>query len=158
MDTQELRKCLGKFTTGVTVVTCKTETGKHGFTVNSFTSVSLDPPLILICVDRRTKAAKYLVGKPFSITILSSVQEKEALHFAGKPQDSFIPEWVEGECAPYLKGALASLQCEPWKSYEEGDHFVVLGKVKTFTHTKSEPLIFYNGQLMSMPLVSESKM
>lgn len=88
MDTREFRNCLGHFVTGVTVITFQTEKGPHGITVNSFTSVSLAPPLILISIDRKNKSCTYLKNKSFTVNILKDDQEDVAMHFAGKPLEN----------------------------------------------------------------------
>lgn len=87
MDTRELRNCFGCFATGVTVITWMNDDGqRRGITVNSFTSVSLDPPLVLISIDKKTKAFEELKNKSFVINILSADQAAYALQFAGRPQ------------------------------------------------------------------------
>lgn len=146
MDVRELRNCFGRFATGVTVVTCAHEQGKHGLTANSFTSVSLDPPLVLVSVDRRTKALPYLKKNQFTINILRDNQQDTALHFAGKTQDPAPFEWDEMR----IKGALAYMECEPWAEYDGGDHVLFVGKVVRFNYEEGEPLAFYSGKFTKM--------
>lgn len=151
MDKLELRNCLGRFATGVTVTTCETDNGNHGFTANSFTSVSLDPPLILVSVDRKTKASDYLKNNNFTVNVLKANQKNVAMHFAGRPQDPFPIEWEKGEYAPRLKDTLAYFECEPWKEYDGGDHVLFIGKVKEFAacENDNDALVFHNGKLSS---------
>lgn len=86
IDPRELRQCLGHFTTGVTVITCNGEDGEpHGATVNAFTAVSLDPPLVLVSLDRRSRLCGLIDSRPFTVNVLESHQKDLALHFAGKP-------------------------------------------------------------------------
>ncbi|MFC5605082.1 flavin reductase family protein [Sporosarcina koreensis] len=142
MDVRELRNCFGRFATGVTVVTCAHEQGKHGLTANSFTSVSLDPPLVLVSVDRRTKALPYLKDNQFTVNILRDNQQDTAMHFAGKTQDPAPFEWD----GTRIKESLAYLECEPWAEYDGGDHVLFVGKVVRFNYEDGEPLAFYSGK------------
>jgi flavin reductase (DIM6/NTAB) family NADH-FMN oxidoreductase RutF len=103
VDPAALRSCLGHFATGVTVITCDGDGSPHGATVNAFTAVSLDPPLVLVSLDRKSKACKYLDGSPFTVNMLTEPQDDVALHFAGRPRIR-APEWKPGEAglAPRL--------------------------------------------------------
>lgn len=142
LDVRELRNCFGRFATGVTVVTCAHEQGKHGFTANSFTSVSLDPPLVLVSVDRRTRALPFLKDNHFTINMLKEEQRSVAMHFAGKPETNPPFEW-EGT---RVKNSLAYIDCEPWAEYDGGDHVLIVGKVKKFDYHDGAPLGFYSGK------------
>src|SRR3954465_7893460 len=83
---RELRQCLGHFTTGVTVITCAGADGApHGATVNAFTAVSLEPPLVLVSLDRRSRLCALLEAAPFTVNVLEASQKDLALHFAGRP-------------------------------------------------------------------------
>ncbi|MFF5990982.1 flavin reductase family protein [Prauserella flavalba] len=146
-DPRTLRTCLGRFATGVTVVTCEGDSAAHGATVNSFTAVSLEPPLVLVSLDRNTKACKYLDGKPFTINVLREPQQDLALHFAGKPMAE-EPEWEHpgGDLAPRLAGALATIACAPWRSYDGGDHVLYLGEIREIDFDDGDPLVFYAGK------------
>lgn len=147
IDPRELRRCLGHFATGVTVVTCRgRDSAPHGATVNAFTAVSLEPPLVLVSLDRRSRICKYLDGAPFTVNVLTEPQDHVALHFAGKPM-SRAPEWErpDPELAPRLAGSLATISCGPWCAYDGGDHVLYLGEVRDFTSTGGEPLVFYLG-------------
>lgn len=157
-DQRELRNCLGRFATGVTVVTYRGEDGeRYGFTVNSFTSVSLDPPLVLVSIDRRAKAFRQLVGRPFTVNILAADQAALAWQFAGKPQDGLDVPWEEGESSPRLRGTLGHLVCTPWQTYDGGDHVLYLGEVQAFQYRDGEPLIFYSGKMTALPSVTQAK-
>ncbi|WP_033289111.1 flavin reductase family protein [Amycolatopsis jejuensis] len=142
IDPRELRTCLGRFATGVTVITCAGEDTRHGATVNAFTAVSLDPPLVLVSLDRRTRISAYLPGMPFTVNVLHETQHDVALHFAGRPMDR-EPEWTPDGTA--LCGVVATLTCSPWRNYDGGDHVLFLGKVEELHHTTGEPLLFYGG-------------
>nr|QEO74742.1 flavin reductase domain protein FMN-binding [uncultured bacterium] len=138
--TRELRDCLGHFATGVTVVTCEINGEKHGATVNSFTAVSLDPPLVLVSLDRRSKACQRLDNRPFVVNVLKEDQSDVALHFAGTPAAGLVP-WNGTK----LRDALAHIVCEPWRSYDGGDHVLYLGEIKEIEVHRGEPLVFYRG-------------
>lgn len=146
MNTKELRNCFGHFATGVTVVTCETDGGKHGFTANSFTSVSLDPPLLLVSVDRKTKAFQFLKNNHFTINILKESQKDTAIHFAGRPFDIEPFNWEKGTHCHRLQDSLAYLECEPWAEYDGGDHVLYIGKVIDFEYSEGSPLGYYKGK------------
>ncbi|RST77378.1 flavin reductase [Siminovitchia acidinfaciens] len=148
MDVRELRNCFGCFATGVTVVTWVNDEGqRRGITVNSFTSVSLDPPLLLVSIDKKTKAFEELKNRSFVINILSADQSVYAMQFAGRPQENLIVQWEEdAEKGPRIKGASAHFQCSPWEEYEGGDHLLFVGKVDDFYYDDSESLLFYRGK------------
>lgn len=150
MDTRELRNCFGRFATGVTVVTWKDNDGnRRGITVNSFTSVSLDPPLVLISIDKKAKAFKELQDRPFVVNILSDEQEAIALQFAGRPQEGLIVEWKEdSHIGPRLDHTIATIECTPWKQYDGGDHVLFLGQVEQFSYNDEESLMFFKGKFM----------
>ncbi|MEK5389947.1 flavin reductase family protein [Margalitia sp. FSL K6-0131] len=149
MDVRELRNCFGRFATGVTVVTWNGEDGqRYGITVNSFTSVSLEPPLVLISIDRNAKACKSLKGRPFIINILTKKQEKLAWQFAGKPQQDLTIDWEETPLGPKLKATLATIECTHWQEYEAGDHILYLGKVSHSSYNTGDGLIFYQGKFL----------
>jgi flavin reductase (DIM6/NTAB) family NADH-FMN oxidoreductase RutF len=154
VDPAELRRCLGHFATGVTVVTCAGDramdgtggTARHGATVNAFSAVSLRPPLVLVSLDRRSRACRYLDGRPFTVNVLTEAQDDVALHFAGRPMSSG-PEWAPGEpgLAPRLNESLAWIACTPWGSYDGGDHVLYLGEVQRFGTNGAAPLVFHLG-------------
>lgn len=146
MDPRELRNAFGQFATGVTVVTCTNEAGEpHGATVNAFTAVSLDPPLAQVTLGRNAKACEYLKGKSFAINVLAADQLDVAWHFAGRPADR-TPEWIEGPTAPLLEGAATTISCRPWRTYDGGDHLIVIGEVDAVEITSRAPLLFHGGQ------------
>ncbi|MBM0127400.1 flavin reductase family protein [Pimelobacter simplex] len=145
MEASSLRECLGRFATGVTVVTYWADGAPRGATVNAFSSISLDPPLILVSLSRKAKAAQYLSeGRGFCVNVLSSSQVDLALNFAGRPRHSPIT-WVEGSHAPRLAESHAWLECTPWQIYDGGDHLLHLGEVQDLSFDGSEPLLFYSG-------------
>ncbi|HZJ06507.1 MAG TPA: flavin reductase family protein [Nocardioidaceae bacterium] len=152
-----LRRCLGHFATGVTVITCDGDGESHGATVNAFSAVSLEPPLVMVSVDRKTRICKYLEDKPFTVNVLEKPQDQVALHFAGKPM-SDDPRWeqTDPDLAPQLSGSLATISCTPWRSYDGGDHVLYLGEVQKFASTGAEPLVFYLGAFRHLGPVFET--
>lgn len=147
-----LRQCLGHFATGVTIVTYAGDNGPQGVTVNSFTSVSLDPPLVLVCLDRRSRAIPHVTTRPFAVNVLHAQQQELAWHFAGRPTDVRAPPWGADTVAPLLSDSLAWLACEPWVHHEAGDHLIVVGKVVDFGASGHRPLCFYRGQFVPLTL------
>ena len=150
MDVREFRNCMGRFATGVTVVTCDTEGSKHGFTANSFTSVSLDPPLVLVSVDRKIHALENMKNNHFTVNILKDSQQDLAMHFAGRPLDNPTFEWEKGQNSHRLKKSLAYVECEPWAEYDGGDHVLYLGKVKNFKYNDGDALGYYSGKFFTV--------
>lgn len=146
MDSRELRTAFGRFATGVTVVTCTNDEGQpHGATVNAFTAVSLEPALAQVTLGRSSKACEYLAGKSFAINVLADDQLDVAWHFAGRPADR-APTWLEGPTAPLLAGAATTISCRPWRTYDGGDHLIVIGEVEQVDIAERDPLLFHGGQ------------
>jgi flavin reductase (DIM6/NTAB) family NADH-FMN oxidoreductase RutF len=137
---------LGRFATGVAVVTFAGVEGHHGITVNSFTAVSIDPALVLVSIGRTAHSHDQLIDRPFSVNVLGAEQENVAWQFAGRPNHD--PAWVEGEIAPRLAGALSWFECTPWAAYDGGDHTLFLGKVESFDYRKGDYLGFIAGKFV----------
>jgi flavin reductase (DIM6/NTAB) family NADH-FMN oxidoreductase RutF len=147
IDPRQLRTCLGHFATGVTVVTCGPTAAPHGATVNSFTAVSMEPALVLVSLDRRSRTCGYLEGNPFTVNVLREPQDDVALHFAGRPTDEPVRwEAPTDGLAPRLADSLATVACSPWRSYDGGDHVLFLGEVQEFEYFGGDPLVFYLGK------------
>ncbi|WP_406411169.1 flavin reductase family protein [Streptomyces sp. NBC_01614] len=153
IDAQQLRTCLGYFATGVTVISCAAGDTVHGATVNSFTAVSLDPPLVLVSLARTSKAARLLARRPFTVNVLSEEQHDLALRFAGSaPASGPSPAWLPAPVglAPPLGGSLATFSCSPWATYDGGDHMLFLGLVEHLAHRpEANPLLFHRGSFHS---------
>nr|WP_063810426.1 flavin reductase family protein [Kibdelosporangium phytohabitans] len=141
-----MRDCLGHFATGVTVVTVGTPGDAHGATVNAFVSVSLDPALVMVSLNRRSQLCARLEDSAFGVNILAARQRDLGLHFAGASAGADVPvEWEEFALAPRLRGCLGFLACSPWAVYEGGDHLLYVGEVRHFDHHDGEPLVFHRG-------------
>lgn len=144
------RGSLGRFATGVAIVTFDGATKKrHGITVNSFTSVSMDPPLVLVSIARTARAHDELAGRPFTVNILGAEQRYLAMRFAGRPGPE--PLWVEGKTAPRLSNVLAYFECKPWAAYDGGDHTLYIGEVVDFNYRNGDALAFANSTFTTIP-------
>jgi Conserved protein/domain typically associated with flavoprotein oxygenases, DIM6/NTAB family len=145
----EFRSALGRFASGVTIVTTKTKEDKPiGITVSAFASVSLEPPLILVCIDKRASVHDILEeGHPFSVNILAEDQEILSRRFASKEPDRFAGiGYTEGEAGvPILNGALAAIECRVAHSYSGGDHTIIVGEVERIDVTDGKPLAYFRG-------------
>ncbi len=141
---QSLRSALGRFATGVVVVTFDGADGPRGITVNSFTSVSMDPPLVLVSVARSARAHDTLCDRPFCVNVLAGHQEGLARHFAGKPTGEVA--WVSGVDVPRLAGVLAHLECRPWRNYDGGDHTLFIGEVVDYDYRDGDALGFHSSR------------
>lgn len=139
---------LGRFATGVAVATFKGDDGYHGITINSFTSVSMNPPLVLISIGKNAKSHDQLFDRPFSVNILGAEQEHVAWQFAGRPNHE--PVWVEGEVAPRLAGTISWFECKPWAAYDGGDHTLFVGEVVNFDYRKGDYLGFITGKFVKI--------
>lgn len=148
-DTRAFRQALGAFPTGVAVVTAGE--GKHiGITVNSFTSVSLDPPLVLWCIDRKSdRFHAFTQAQTFTISILGTAHEPVSARLARQgAHDLDGIELLPTELGPpALDDALAWFECERHAVHEGGDHAILVGRVLRFSrHEAGAPLIFFRGQ------------
>jgi flavin reductase (DIM6/NTAB) family NADH-FMN oxidoreductase RutF len=137
---------------GVTVVTVKSSDGPKGITVSSFTSVSLDPPLVLVSIARSTALHKTLMNAPgFAVNFLADDQKSVSDRFAGRMElkDRFeglkFREGLTG--APIIDGARAVIECKAWKAYDGGDHSLLIGEVIEARAVNSKrPLVYYSQQ------------
>lgn len=144
-----LRNALGRFATGVCVVVTTDEDGqRHGCTVNAFTSVSLDPPLLLVAVACKAKAHAALAGRPFTVNVLGAEQTDVALNFAGAPKPEVV-RW-SADHPTRLVGALAWFDCRDWAVYEGGDHSLFVGEVERFACQAGDALGYYEGRFVQI--------
>ena len=153
VDPLELRRAFGHFATGVTVVTYQAADGElRGTTVNSFTSVSLDPPLVLVSLGRQTRAAATLrPGSAFAVNVLHHGQRDLAMHFAGRPQPGTGATWEVRAGVPHLAGCGAYFRCVAQDVHDAGDHVLVVGLVEEFQAHGHPPLLFYRGAFEYLP-------
>ncbi len=145
----EFRRALGHFASGVTVVTSRCEDGLlRGITVSAFTSLSLDPPLVLICIDKKASLHDHLKeGGHFAANILADDQELISRRFASKDADRFEGlGYSAGDTgAPLINGALASIECRIVHVYPGGDHTIVVGEVVVTHVSEGRPLAYFRG-------------
>ncbi len=148
----EFRAVLGRFPTGVTVVATCEEKTPVGLTVNAFASISLDPPLVMISVDRRSHMYDAIPQAGyFAASILTSAQQELSRRFAGQTgdrNDRFhgVGWRTEATGAPILSGALAWVDCRVEAIYPGGDHSIILGRVEALGFTAGDPLLYYRGR------------
>jgi flavin reductase (DIM6/NTAB) family NADH-FMN oxidoreductase RutF len=149
IDKTELRRVMGHFPTGVTVVTTFSKTGQlHGLTINSFTSVSLVPPLVLVCVDKSAESYPcFEESKCFTVNFLAADQEDLSRRFATTGGDKFegVGYRMGANQAPILTGVLAYLECKVVGAYEGGDHTIYVGEIEQAETREAKPLLFYRG-------------
>jgi flavin reductase (DIM6/NTAB) family NADH-FMN oxidoreductase RutF len=154
-DTRAFRNALGCFPTGVAVVTAESP-GPHpkGITVNSFTSASLDPPLVLWCVDRGSERCEtFMTARGFTISVLDAAHRTLSARLARRGEHSLdgialLPTKLG---APALAEALAVFECEREAIHPAGDHVILLGRVMRFSFRKSgSPLVFYRGRYVRL--------
>jgi flavin reductase (DIM6/NTAB) family NADH-FMN oxidoreductase RutF len=143
-----LRKTLGMFATGVTVITTLKGEQVHGMTANAFMSVSLEPPLVLISVDRRTKMCGMLhEGSHYGVSVLCETQSSLSDRFAGRPCDDCpAPRFDLVRQTPLVEGALARFVARVERSYWGGDHSLFLGRVEYARQGPGQPLLFHGGR------------
>jgi flavin reductase (DIM6/NTAB) family NADH-FMN oxidoreductase RutF len=150
-DARTFRDALGCFATGVTIITAMTADGTPiGLTANSFTSVSLDPPLLLVCVANNASSAPVLQqAERFAVNVLQIGQQPTSNRFAGKGEDRFAnTPWEVGEFGtPVLTGSLSSFECARDAVHDGGDHFILVGRVlKAMFEPRRDPLLYFRGK------------
>jgi len=145
---RELRDALGRFGTGVTVVTTMTSDGAVGVTANSFSSVSLDPPLVLWSIARTSRRYPFFAqAEHMAIHVLAENQMPLCRAFAASPHACDEVDWQYGGTgAPLLDGCLARFECERYAEYDGGDHAILVARVLKASVRQGLPLLFYGGQ------------
>ena len=148
-DSQKQRKIMGHFATGVTVVTTDGPAGSHGMTANAVASLSLDPPLVLVAVDKRAALLEYLLkNRCFAVNILRLDQEDLSRRFAAPGPKNFsdlnITTAVTG--SPVLVDGLAFLDCRVHDILPGGDHDIFVGEILAGEYQGGEPLLFFSGR------------
>lgn len=149
IDQREFRATIGLFATGVTVITARSGEETRGMTANAVTSVSLEPLLLLVCIDRRARMAGLIVeAERFAVNILRAEQEALSRHFAGRPDPALAPRFDELAGVPILAASMASLVCAIDRVLDGGDHLIVIGRVEALRRADDAggPLLYYRGQ------------
>jgi flavin reductase len=150
----EFRKAMGCFATGVTIITLDLEGEVHGMTANAFASVSLDPPLLLVCVDHSARTHAHMHAKKrFGINILAENQRKISEYYALPVHTHDHAEEEAGarfdrtaKGTPILHGALAYLECKLQTAQDAGDHTIFIAEVEDVVVREGEPLLFFRGR------------
>jgi flavin reductase (DIM6/NTAB) family NADH-FMN oxidoreductase RutF/DNA-binding MarR family transcriptional regulator len=148
-DSRAYRRALGHFATGVTIITTSADGQLGGMTANSFSSVSLDPPLIQWALGKRSQSLSlFRQAERFAVNVLASDQVELASHFARSGGDKFAGvEWQPGSGgAPLFPGVAATFECRTHSTVDAGDHFIVLGEVERFTRNDRPLLLFSHGR------------
>lgn len=147
---EEFRAALGRFASGVTVVTTRDAKGElHGITVSAFCSVSLEPPMVLICIEKT--AGSHPALEESAVFVVNVLREGEAevseLFASSRPEKFDLIKWTAGiEGVPVLDNALATLECRVKFSYHGGDHSIFVGDVENVTVADGKPLAYFRGQ------------
>lgn len=147
IDQEEFKSTLAKFPSGITIVTVAVEGTLHGMTASAFASVSLEPPLILVCLDKSSRTRELLLeAGAFAVNILAAHQEEAARAFAQAGQKPFekVPHRLGSTGAPLFEEALAWIECGVGQVVEAGDHDVVLGEVVAFEGHDGNPLVYFD--------------
>lgn len=149
VEKEDLRQVMGRYATGAAIVTGSWKGRLYGMTVNSFTSVSLSPPIILFCPDKRSETWPPIwKSRHFAVNILGCDHGELCRRFAKKGEDRFdgIDCVSAANGSPLLHDAVAFLECEVYRVHDGGDHFVTLGRVHDMgVRGESPPLVFYRG-------------
>lgn len=146
MDERTFRDAMGKFTTGVTIITTVVGEEVHGMTANAFMSVSINPKLITVSIDQKAHMhEKIRKASKFAVSVLKQDQVEASMHFAGQKEVKGIEfNWFKG--IPVIKNSLANIVCEVYDSFKAGDHTLYIGKVIELSMEDGDPLVFYEGK------------
>lgn len=149
-DSKELRRVMGLFATGVTVLTTRDDQGRpYGLTANAVTSLSLTPPLLLICIDKKAEThPHFLTARCFVVNILSEDQEELSARFAKSGGDKFgsLAFSTNQDGVPVLEHTLAHLECRILETHEGGDHVIHIGEVHHAEARGGRPLLYFQGK------------
>jgi flavin reductase (DIM6/NTAB) family NADH-FMN oxidoreductase RutF len=151
LSQNDFRRALGSFATGVTVITVDYEGEVHGMTANAFTSVSLDPLLVLVCVDHRARTHTYLhARKRFGVNVLADDQQVISEFYASAAPQGADQAGARFDRTPHatpvLHGALAYLECRLQTAQDAGDHTIFIAEVEDVMVREGQPLLYFRGQ------------
>jgi flavin reductase (DIM6/NTAB) family NADH-FMN oxidoreductase RutF len=151
IERNELRRVMGHFATGVTIITTRSVAGElHGLTANAFTSLSLEPPLLLVCVDKKAESyPAFEESKVFTVNILAEDQEALSRRFAvsggGSKKFEGVAYHLGANGAPIIEETVAYIECSLHAAYDGGDHTIYLGEIQQAEITEGKPLLFFRG-------------
>jgi flavin reductase (DIM6/NTAB) family NADH-FMN oxidoreductase RutF len=152
---REFRQVMGRFATGVTVVTTVERNTVHGMTANGFLSVSLRPPLVLVSLGRCKMNEMLPRSGRYGVSVLSQDQQHFAAHFAAQKTSRIEPTFTWQNGLPLLEGALAHLVCRVVDVHRAGDHVLWIGEVEFLDHRDDEPLLFYTGRFGTLQEIAD---
>jgi flavin reductase (DIM6/NTAB) family NADH-FMN oxidoreductase RutF len=147
MDDRLFRNAMGKFATGVTVISTEHNGDIHGMTANAFMSISLNPKLVLISIGEKAKMLeKIQQSKKYAVNILSHDQQVLSMNFAGQLEKPVDVQFEQLGGLPVIKDALAQISCQVVNEVQAGDHVLFIGKVTDINMTEQDPLLFFSGK------------
>ena len=152
---REFRQVMGRFATGVTIVTTVERNVVHGMTANGFLSVSLRPPLVLVSLGRCRMNEMLPRSGRYGVSVLAHDQQHFAAHFAAQKPSAVDPTFTWQNGLPLLDGALAHLVCRVVDVHRAGDHVLWIGEVEYIDHRDDEPLLFYTGRFGTMREIAD---
>ena len=153
---RRFRDVMGRFATGVTVITAVADGRTHGMTANGFMSVSLEPPLVVISVRRESKMIGSIeTAGAYGVSVLAYEQAFLSKHFAGRPVEGLEEPFVEVDGVPVISGAIAHIVAKVMDRHVVGDHVLFVGEVTTADHLSGDPLIFHSGAYHALSSVEE---
>ena len=150
----EYRQAFVNFSTGVTTITCMSQNGPLGITVNSFTSVSLEPPLIMWCLNKQSKRfSSFMDAENFAVHVMPAGSKNLCVSFSQSAQAFRHTDWsLSAQQVPLLKSSLACFECRQFADYDGGDHSIVLGLVELVSTSNGVPLTFAQGRFIDSDL------
>lgn len=147
LDDRLFRNAMGNFATGVTVITTEVNEAAHGMTANAFVSVSLNPKLVLVSIDKNARMLEFIrSAQKFAINILTSEQQIESMKFAGQTKEETPYHFDCFKDFPAIKDSLATMTCNVCQEVEAGDHILFIGEVTGLRTNEGDPLLFYKGK------------
>ena len=153
MDPGEFRNAIGRFLTGVTVITTAHGGMLHGITASAVASLSIDPPTLLVCLNKQstTRGAITAAGR-FIVNVLAAEQAELALHFASKSTEKFVRLQVETSLhgLPRLPGAIATIDCRVTSEVDGGTHSIFIGRAETAATADARPLSYFRGRFVQV--------
>ncbi|ASN53364.1 flavin oxidoreductase [Sinomonas cellulolyticus] len=153
---RRFRDVMGRFATGVTVITTQSEGQTHGMTANGFMSVSLEPPLVVISVRCESKMIGSIdAAGAYGVSVLGFEQAFLSRHFAGRPAEGLEEPFVEIDGIPLIRGAIAHIAAKVVDRHVVGDHVLFVGEVTTAEHVSGDPLIFHGGSYHALSDMGE---
>ncbi|WP_413299779.1 flavin reductase family protein [Bacillus sp. 1P10SD] len=147
MDDRQFRNTMGKFATGVTIITTELDGNAYGMTANAFMSVSLNPKLVVISVGHKAKMLQRIrESKRYAVNILSSDQQQLSAVFAGQKNDDILIPFATMDRLPILENTIGAVTCNLVAEHTAGDHSLLIGEVTDLRMEEGEPLLFFQGQ------------